>query len=285
MEATRVQHHDAIGVTHRLIPIVLLRLGVVVQSKQFTRYQRLGDPVTIVQRLSDWWADELIYLDISPEPRYDVGRDDLKAPNRRTILEILRDISARCFMPLTFGGGIRTLQEAAIRIQTGADKIAVNTQPLQNPSFIEACAKEFGSQCVVVSIDVRGRGDDGSWQVYARGGKTPTGRHPVVWAREVEAYGAGEILLNSIDRDGSGQGYDLELIQAVCQAVRIPVIAAGGVGTWEHLVQGLVQGGASAVAAANIFHYTENSVYRAKQFLYGRGMHVRQPSLGIQVPS
>lgn len=266
---------------NRLIPVVLLRNGVVVQSKGFHRYQRLGNPVTIVQRLTDWAADELIYLDISREPVYDLGRDDLKDDNRSSILEILADIARRCFMPLTFGGGIRTLRDAETRVRAGADKFAINTKPLEEPGFITACASEFGSQCVVVSIDAL-RKEDGSWEVFGLGGKQATGRPPAAWAAEAESRGAGEILINSIDRDGTGGGYDLELIDAVVEAVRIPVIAVGGVGSWDHFAAALQQTGTSAVAAANIFHYSENSVFNAKKWLYEAGLNVRRPILGVR---
>jgi cyclase len=266
----------------RLIPVVLLRNGVVVQSKGFQRYQRLGNPVTIVQRLTDWAADELIYLDISREQVYDLGRDDLNAANHGTILEILADISRRCFMPLTFGGGIRTLRDAALRIRAGADKFSINTKPLEDPSFITACATEFGAQCVVVSMDAL-RKEDGSCEIYSGGGRQPTGRTPAAWAAEAESRGAGEILINSIDRDGKGNGYDIALINSVVNAVNIPVIALGGVGAWDHFTECLTATKASAVAAANIFHYTENSVYKAKKFLHDAGTNVRKPSLGVSV--
>ena len=269
---------------NRLIPVVLLRNGVIVQSKGFERYQRLGNPVTIVERLTDWAADELIYLDISREKGYDLGRDDLNAHNRGSILEILADISHRCFMPLTFGGGIRTLDDVAARVRAGADKVSINTKALEEPSFITECAAEFGSQCVVVSIDVR-RKEDGSLEVFGKGGRTGTGLAPVQWAIEVQSRGAGEILINSIDRDGKGDGYDLDLIDSVAEAVKIPVIALGGVGRWEHFAQCLLNTRASAVAAANIFHYSENSVFNAKQYLYQMSASVRKPTLGIQSKS
>lgn len=263
---------------NRLIPVVLLRNGVVVQSKGFRRYQRLGNPTAIVQRLSDWAADELIYLDISKHQVYDLGRADLNVPNRESILEILGDVASKAFMPLTFGGGIRTLDDALARIRAGADKITVNTQPLENPDFINRASREFGSQCIVVSVDVR-RNEEGSWTVFKEGGSLATEWTATDWASEAEKRGAGEILINSIDRDGGGQGYDLDLIAAVARAVNIPVIACGGVGRWDQLGEGL-NAGASAVAAANIFHYTENSVYKAKQVLWEMGLNVRAPSLG-----
>jgi len=265
---------------NRLIPVVLLKNGIVVQSKSFKRYQCLGNPITIVERLSDWAADELIYLDISDKTTYDLGRDDLNFPNRHTILEILQDIARYCFMPLTFGGGIRTLSDVLNRIQAGADKVSINTQALKNPDFVDACAKEFGSQCIVVSIDVLSD-TNGSWEVYSDGGKLPTGRIPSEWASEVEDRGAGEIFLNSINQDGYGKGYDISLIRSVTDSVKIPTIACGGVGDWEHMAQGIVEGRASAVAAANIFHYSENSVHKAKKYLYDLHLNFREPVLGF----
>jgi cyclase len=269
-------------VKHRLIPIVLLKNGVVVQSKGFKRYQLLGNPTTIVKRLSDWAADELIYLDISQDDVYDLRRDDLNSANRSGILDILSDVARVCFMPLTFGGRIRSLDDVYARVIRGADKVSLNTQALATPSFIEQSAKEFGSQCIVVSIDALKKAD-GAWEVFTEGGKTSTGRRPHEWAYEAQERGAGEILINSIDRDGQGQGYDLPLIQSVVKAVSIPVIACGGVGEWCHLAEGITQGKASAVAAANIFHYSENSVYKAKQYLYDSGLNVREPVLGVSI--
>lgn len=268
----------------RLIPVVLMRNGICVQSKGFRRYQRLGNPTTIVQRLSDWASDELIYLDISRESHYDLGRDDLGDANRTDILAILEDAARQCFMPLAFGGGIRTLQDIQQRIQRGADKVVVNTKALEDPAFVDVAAREFGSQCIVVCIDARAE-EDGHWQVYAGGGRESTGRTAVEWAREVAARGAGEILIQSIDRDGRGNGYDLALVRAVCDAVRVPVIALGGVGQWGDFVPALTDAGADAVAAANIFNYSENSVYKAKRYLFEQGLNVREPRLGYDISS
>ena len=262
----------------RLIPVVLLRNGVVVQSKGFRRYQLLGNPTTVVQRLSDWASDELIYLDITRDAHYDLGRDDLKGPNRHDILDIVADVAKRCFMPLTFGGRIRCLDDAAARLQHGADKIAINSRALETPGFISDCARAFGSQCVVVSIDAK-EVAPGRWQVFGGGGRMPTGLSPVTWAREAEERGAGEILINSIDRDGSLSGYDIELIAAVDAAVSIPMIALGGVGDWAHFVEMIERSNVSAVAAANIFHYSEQSVYRAKKYMFERGANIRPPRL------
>ncbi len=259
---------------NRLIPCILLRNGVIVQSRGFKRYQLLGNPTEAVQRLSDWAADELVYLDISRDRVYDLRRDDLKSPNRSSILEIIEDVAERCFMPLTFGGGIRTVDDVIARVQAGADKVAINTQPLADPAFVTTVSREVGSQCVVVSIDVRENGE-GGWEVYSDGGKEPTGRDPAEWADEVEQLGAGEIFLNSIDRDGAGRGFDLELIERVVERVSVPVIACGGVGEWAHLAEALERTNVAAVSAANIFHHTENSVRNAKKHLVDAGLNVR----------
>lgn len=247
---------------NRLIPVVLLRDGVAVQSKGFRRYQALGNPLTIVDRLSDWCSDELIYLDISADP------------DQHATLSILDQIAQRCFMPLTFGGGIRTLDDVRARIEGGADKAAINTQALTDPAIITAAANRFGAQCVVVGIDAAQR--DNGWSVRCPASKTDVRTDAVQWAREAEDRGAGEILLQSVDRDGKGSGYDLELIRAVSDAVSIPVIALGGVGEWAHLSEGLAAG-ASAVAAANIFNHTEQAVYKAKRSLFDAGANVREP--------
>lgn len=264
---------------NRLIPVVLLRNGVVVQSKHFRRYQLLGSPTTIVERLSAWASDELIYLDISRDSKYDLGRDDLKMDNPDSPLAILAAVSKCSFMPLSIGGGIRTLAQVAARLRAGADKVTLNTAALANPAFIGACAKEFGSQCIIVSIDAK-RDEKGIWKVH-KGGHEPVDLDALTWCSRAEDMGAGELLINSIDRDGTGAGYDIPLIQAVVATVSIPVIALGGVGRWEHFVEGLAAGGASAVAAANIFNYSENSVYNAKRHLFDAGLNVREPCLGF----
>ncbi|QDU61539.1 Imidazole glycerol phosphate synthase subunit HisF [Planctomycetes bacterium Pan216] len=263
---------------NRLIPVVLLREGVVVQSKRFGRYQLLGNPATIVERLSDWASDELIYLDISGRRDYDLGRDDLAQGRTSDLLSILREISRRCFMPMAFGGGLRTVEDCAERVANGADKVVINTQALHEPEFIDRCAKEFGAQCVVVCIDAKQTVDQ-TWEVFAERGKRPTGRSPDQWAKECQERGAGEILIQSIDRDGTGQGYDVPLVRSIARAVQVPVIALGGVGQWGHLADGLIEGEADAVSAANIFNYSENSVLKAKRSLFEAGLNVREPSL------
>ncbi|MEM6533233.1 MAG: imidazole glycerol phosphate synthase cyclase subunit [Myxococcota bacterium] len=257
----------------RLIPVLLLRNGVLVQSRGFKRYQLLGNPSAAVERLSSWASDELIYLDISSSPTYDLNRDDLNHPEFSNIEDIIRLIASKCFMPLTFGGGIRSIDHVETRLRCGADKVALNTAALDDPKLVTECARRFGSQCVVVSIDAK-RTEDG-WQVF-RGGRTAVEQDPVSWATRVQELGAGEILLNSIDQDGSKRGFDLPLISAVSEAVSIPVIGMGGAGEWDHLVQVLATD-ASAVAVANMLHHSENSVYSAKEHLVAKGCNVRTP--------
>ncbi len=262
----------------RLIPVLLLRNGWLVQSKGFKRYQNLGNPTSSVARLSEWASDELIYLDISRDDNYDMRRDDLGHPNRQTFIEIIRDVAQVSFMPITVGGRIRTLKDIETRLLSGADKTAVNTQALRDPTFVAAAAHEFGSQCIVASIDVKLR-DDGAYEVMTDGGTAPTGHAPNEWARRVQDEGAGEILLNSIDRDGMRNGYDLPLLRRVSDAVRVPVIACGGAGEWSHLTDALQQTSVDAVALANLLHYVDQSVYLAKKYLYEHGCGVRPPDL------
>lgn len=258
---------------NRLIPVLLLRNGWLVQSKGFKRYQNLGNPVFSVHRLSEWSSDELIYLDISRDDNYDLRRDDLKDPNRQLFLDIIADVACQTFMPITVGGRIRTLNDIDARLLRGADKISINSIAVQDPAFIHQAARHFGSQCIVVSIDVKII--NGCYIVMTEGGVKNTGLEPSMWARRVEQEGAGEILLNSIDRDGMKNGYDISLIDAVSRAVRIPVVACGGVGEWSHFEEALAKTRVDAVAAANIFHYTDQSVYCAKKHLFERGFNVR----------
>jgi len=255
----------------RIIPVVLLRHGQIVQSRRFSRYNVLGNPTAAVERISNWSSDELVYLDISDRDGLDFQEDDEEGTDK-----LVRNIAASCSVPLTFGGGLRTIADIGRRIRLGADKVTLNTAAWENGRLIEDAATVFGSQCVVISIDVK-KSETGQYEVY-RGGRTPTGRHPVDWAREMESRGAGEILLNSMERDGTGNGYDILLIHQVCEAVSIPVIAMGGAGGWEHFAEVLNLTSASAVAAANIFQHSENSVFRCREFLFKAGFVVRKPS-------
>ncbi len=261
----------------RLIPLLLLKNGWLVQSKFFKEYKNLGNPITTVKRLSKWASDELIYLDISTDDTYDLRRDDLNTPNRHSIFELLDDISTSTFMPITVGGKIRTLEDIRARLARGADKIAINTKSLEDTSFITQAAEQFGSQCIVVSIDAKLI--DGKYMVMKQSGSINTGHEASAWAKVVEKAGAGEILLNSVDRDGSKSGFEIPLIQQVSNAVTIPVIACGGAGSWEDFGEVFSQTNADAVAAANIFHHVDQSVYLAKKYLYDNNYTVRPPSL------
>jgi cyclase len=262
----------------RVIPVVLLKNGWLVQSIQFSSYLNLGNPVWAVKRLSEWASDELIYLDITTDDDYDTGREDLGYTKRRTFLEIIADVSKVTFMPITVGGRIRSLDDIRKRLSLGADKVSINTVAFDDATFIERAAAQFGSQCIVVSIDYKDVGN-GVRHVMVEGGRRDTGMDPVEWARRAQARGAGEILLNSIDRDGMKCGYDIEAIAAVCAAVKIPVIAQGGVGCWEHFEEALRRTPVDAVAAANIFQHTDQSVYYAKLHLCEAQHNVRAPSL------
>jgi cyclase len=265
----------------RLIPCLLLKGGLVVRSEEFSFHQVVGNPINQVDRFSSWAVDELIYLDITRDGTYDVRRDDHKVKGAADLLTIIEQISRSCFMPLTFGGGIRSIDDMRARFTHGADKISINTQAVAAPELITEGARIFGSQAIVVAIDAKRRGADG-WEAMTHFGQTASGLDVVDWARQAEDLGAGEIFLNSVDEDGIAEGYDTDLIAAVAGATSIPVIACGGVGRFEHLVDG-VRAGASAVSAANIFHFTEHSTQRAKRVLADAGVDVRLS--GVQVGS
>lgn len=262
-------------VKKRIIPVILLRNGVIVQSRAFKRHQLLGSPTSAVERLSNWNSDELIYIDISPGGGYDLNRDDLNHPEFETIGDIIKLVSKKCRMPLAFGGGIKNDDDINLRIRNGADKITINTLAIENPEFITRAARNYGSQAIVISIDVK-KNPDGAYVVYKRG-KEATQLDPVEFARQCERAGAGEILLNSVDRDGTGTGFDIALIQRVANSIKIPLIALGGAGNWGHFEEVLSQTNASAVAAANIFQHSENSYFNCKQFLFDKNFPVRKP--------
>jgi imidazole glycerol-phosphate synthase subunit HisF len=257
----------------RLIPVLLLRNGLLVRSERFATHQVIGNPIVEVQRFNEWNVDELIYLDISREGEYDLRRDDQKIRGLADPLEILDAVSRTCFVPLTWGGRIRSVDDMRVRLSRGADKVTVNTGALENPALIEDGARLFGSQAIVIAIDFRRHPDD-AMEVMAGGGRTGTGRRPTEWAREAERRGAGEILLQSIDRDGTGEGYDLDVVAEVAAATSIPVIVCGGVGRYEDFAAG-IKAGASAVAAANIFHFRELSDRNAKRVMRKAGVDVR----------
>jgi imidazoleglycerol phosphate synthase cyclase subunit len=264
----------------RLIPVILLKNGLIVRSQLFRIHQTIGNPIHTVRRLSNWNVDELILLDISTSDFHDMRRDDMQLRyTDHTTIGVLKQVAEHCVMPLTVGGRVRTVDDVRGRLLAGADKCAINSEAVRQPGLVTEAAKAFGSQCIVVSIDAL-RAPDGSLEVRIDGGRSGTGLHPAKWAAECERLGAGEILINSIDRDGTGWGYDLPLVEEVVAAVNIPVIACGGVGSYEHFAQGILDGGASAAAAANIFNFFELSYPNAKKVCIEAGVSMRPVSLG-----
>jgi cyclase len=256
----------------RIIPCLDVKDGRVVKGVNFVGLRDAGDPVEVAQRYDEEGADELTFLDITASHE-----------RRRIILDVVARTAETVFMPLTVGGGVREIQDVRDLLNAGADKVSINTAAVQQPDFVRAAAEMFGSQCIVVAIDAkrvstgerRATSDERSWQVFIHGGRTPTGLDALEWARRMESYGAGEILLTSMDRDGTKEGYDIPLTRAIADAVHVPVIASGGVGTLEHIYQGLTAGGATAALAASIFHYREYTVRQCKEFLAARGVPVR----------
>ena len=235
-----------------------------VKGTKFLNLRDAGDPVECAIAYNDQGADELVFLDITAS-----------SDERNIMVDVVRRTAEKCFMPLTVGGGIRTVEDMREMLLAGADKVGVNTAAVKTPGVISQGAQAFGSQCIVVAIDAK-RNDRGSWTVYTHGGRYPTELDAVEWAREVDGRGAGEILLTSMDADGTKAGYDVELTAAVSAAVRIPVIASGGAGSLVHMAEVLDRGKADAVLAASIFHFGEHTVEEVKQFLAGRGIPVRR---------
>lgn len=259
----------------RLIPTLLLQNGQLVKSMGFSEYQIIGNPKIAIQFFNAWAVDEIIFLDISRKAEYtELIRADYNFKMLENFVEIIRECAKICFLPLTVGGGIRTIDDMVMLFKNGADKITTNTQAVRRPKLISEAASKFGRQAIVVSIDVR-INKKGDWEVYIDHGQEATGLEPAAWAKKVESLGAGEIFLTSIDRDGTLSGYDLKLIKKVAAGVKIPVIACGGVGKWQDLVDGIKIGGASAVSAANIFHFTEQSTRHAKKYMAQAGIDVR----------
>jgi len=251
----------------RIIPCLDVKGGRVVKGVRFVDLVDAGDPVEVASRYDAEGADELCFLDITASHE-----------ERPIILDVVARTAERAFMPVTVGGGVRTVDDVRALLRAGADKVSINTAAVARPELVGEAAERFGTQCVVVAIDARRRvADDPArgWEVFTHGGRTPTGIDAVEWAARMEAAGAGEILLTSMDRDGTRAGYDLELTRAVADRVGIPVIASGGAGTLEHLLEGLTAGGASAALVASIFHYGEHTVGEAKAYLAARGVVVR----------
>ena len=251
------------GLAKRIIPCLDVDQGRVVKGINFVDIRDAGDPVEIARRYDEQKADEITFLDITAS-----------SDHRHTMVDMVRSVAGEVFIPLTVGGGIREVADIHTMLQAGADKVSINTAAVKRPGVVKEASKYFGAQCIVVAIDAK-RKDD-RWQVFTHGGRSATGMDAIDWARQVADMGAGEILLTSMDRDGTRDGFDIELTCAVSRAVSMPVIASGGVGTLDHLVEGIVDGGADAVLAASIFHFGEYTVDQAKVYMAERGIEVNR---------
>jgi len=260
------------GLAKRIIPCLDVTAGRVVKGVNFVHLRDAGDPVEIARRYDEQGADEVCFLDITAS-----------SDERDTIVHVVEAVAAQVFIPLTVGGGVRSVQDVRRLLNAGADKVSINTAAVEKPQIVEEAAGRFGSQCIVVAIDAKRRSTGahspgaptGNWEVFTHGGRKPTGLDAVEWARRMQAAGAGEILLTSMDRDGTREGFDLGLTRAVAESVDVPVIASGGVGNLEHLAAGVLEGKADAVLAASIFHYGEYTVRQAKELMAARGIEVR----------
>jgi cyclase len=253
--------------TKRIIPCLDVKDGRVVKGVSFVNLKDAGDPVEIAKIYNQEGADELCFLDITASHE-----------KRKILLDVVRHTAEQVFMPLTVGGGIRDLEDIRTLLLAGADKVSINTAAVQNPGFVLKASERFGSQCIVVAIDAKKVDNDQKrWEVYTHGGRKTTGLDALEWAKKMESYGAGEILLTSMDKDGTQEGYDLELTRSVSEAVQIPVIASGGAGTLDHLWEAFVKGHADAVLAASIFHYRQYTIAQAKGHLAAKGILMRQP--------
>jgi len=251
----------------RIIPCLDVDNGRVVKGVKFVDIRDAGDPVEIARRYDREGADEITFLDITATH-----------DNRDTIVHVVEQVASEVFIPLTVGGGIRTLDDIRRMLNAGADKVGINSAAVANPEFVREAAERFGSQCIVVAIDakkVSQAGEPNRWEIFTHGGRKPTGIDAIAWAKKMVDYGAGEILLTSMDRDGTREGFDLPLTRAISEAVPVPVIASGGVGNLDHLADGIIEGKADAVLAASIFHFAEYTIEQAKQHMASRGIEVR----------
>jgi cyclase len=253
-----------VGLAKRVIPCLDVTAGRVVKGVNFVNLRDAGDPVEIAARYDAEGADELAFLDITAS-----------SDARDILLHVIEAVAAEVFIPLTVGGGVRRVEDVRRLLNAGADKVSINTAAVQNPELVREASGIVGNQCIVVAIDAKRRADGSGWEVFTHGGRNPTGLDAVEWARRMAGAGAGEILLTSMDRDGTRDGFDLELTRAVADAVSVPVIASGGAGSREHLAQGILEGGADAVLAASVFHFGEFSVRSAKEHMRSRGIEVR----------
>ncbi len=247
----------------RIIPCLDVKDGRVVKGVQFLNLKDAGDPVEIAKKYSQQGADEITFLDITASHE-----------KRNIMIDVVQRTASEVFVPLTVGGGVRTVNDVRALLLAGADKVAINTAAVNNPEFVKDAAKRFGSQCIVVAVDARNTGEN-KWEVFTHGGRKPTGIDALKWVKKMEDFGAGEILLTSMDRDGTKDGYDLKLVRAVSEILTIPMIASGGVGNLQHLVEGVKDGKADAVLCASIFHYGEYSISEAKNFMDKNGVEVR----------
>ena len=250
--------------TKRIIPCLDIDAGRVVKGVNFVNIIDAGDPVEVAKGYSAQGADEIAFLDITATKQ-----------RRGTLSEVVSKVAEQVFVPLTVGGGIRSLEDVSTMLLAGADKVSINSAAVTEPSLVSECSDKFGSQCIVVAIDAKKRVGKEGWEIFTHGGTQPTGIDAVEWAKKMKISGAGELLVTSMDRDGTKKGFDIKLTSAISDAVDIPVIASGGVGNLEHLLEGLIKGKADAVLAASIFHFGTYSIYEAKKFLKGKGVNVR----------
>jgi len=256
------------GLAKRIIPCLDVDNGRVVKGVQFVEIRDAGDPVEIAKRYDEQGADEITFLDITASHE-----------NRDTMVHVVEEIASQVFIPLTVGGGIRTVEDIRRMLNAGADKVGINTAAVMNPEFVKEASEKFGAQCIVVAIDakkVSAEGEPNRWEIFTHGGRKPTGLEAIAWAKKMVDYGAGEILLTSMDRDGTKIGFDNELTRAISEAVHVPIIASGGVGNLDHLVEGVTEGKADAVLAASIFHFGEHTIPEAKAYMASKGIEVRE---------
>lgn len=255
------------GLAKRIIPCLDVDKGRVVKGVKFKGLKDAGDPVEIARRYNQQGADELTFLDITAS-----------SDNRDTIVQVVEQVAGQVFIPLTVGGGIRTIVDVRRMLNAGADKVSINTAAVNNPEFVREASDRFGAQCIVVAIDakrVNKKNEEPRWEIFTHGGRKKTGLDAIEWTKKMVSLGAGEILLTSMDRDGTRIGFDNELTRRISDAISVPVIASGGVGNLDHLADGVIEGGADAVLAASIFHYGEHSVQEAKEHMRARGIEVR----------